>query len=153
MTSIKQVVTRTAGSIVGITAVGMMHATAFAAGASAFNTDNSQIHVGGDNSFSSAPAALDLKTFIANFGSQILDIALLLIAIVAVLYLVFYGYQYITAGGDPEKAKKARSGIINAIIGIIVVALAFTIVHFAINASAPLQGALDTTKSNGSGGF
>ena len=110
----------------------------------AFSQNSSQIHVNGNADFNKVSSVHSIPEFIANFGNTILTDALLLVAVVAVLFLVFYGFQYITAGGDPEKAKKARSGIINAIIGIIVVALAFTIVHFAINTSGAANNLLDT---------
>ena len=152
MKNIKQTAIRFCGIAAGSALILTSHVYAFAAGgAQSFNKDNSQIHVDGSSDFSTKPTATSIKDFIANFGSQILDTALLLVAIVAVLFLVFYGFQYITAGGDPEKAKKARAGIINAIIGIIVVSLAFTIVHFAINASSPVEKVLNSngTANNG----
>jgi len=45
----------------------------------------------------------------------------------AVIYLLYSGILYITAGGDDAKATKARTGIVNAVIGIIVIVLAFVI--------------------------
>ena len=152
MKSIKQTAIRFYGIVAGTALILTSHVYAFAApGAAQFNKDNSQIQVGGNTNFSTKPTPTGIREFIASFGSQILDTALLLVAIVAVLFLVFYGFQYITAGGDPEKAKKARAGIINAIIGIIVVSLAFTIVHFAINASSPVEKVLNSNGTTNNG--
>lgn len=53
--------------------------------------------------------------------------------IAAVFYLLLSGFQYITAGGDGEKAAKARTGIVNAIIGIVVLMAAFFIFNAARN--------------------
>jgi hypothetical protein len=50
-------------------------------------------------------------------------------AVIAVVYLIWAGYQYITAGGDPEKATKAKTAIINAIIGIVVIILSYAILN------------------------
>ena len=61
-------------------------------------------------------------------------------AAVAFVYLVVSGIQYITAGGDSEKATKARTGILNAIIGIVVVALAWIIIVFAAGLGRNLGG-------------
>lgn len=61
-------------------------------------------------------------------------------AAVAFIYLVVSGIQYITAGGDSEKATKARTGILNAIIGIVVIALAWIIVSFAAGLGKNLGG-------------
>ena len=47
--------------------------------------------------------------------------------VAAVVYLLWAGILYITAGGDEAKAGKARTGIVNAIIGIVIIILAFVI--------------------------
>jgi len=49
---------------------------------------------------------------------------------VAVIYLIYGGLLYITAGGDAEKAKSGRAALINAIIGIVIIALALLIVRW-----------------------
>jgi len=54
--------------------------------------------------------------------------------IAAIFYLLLSGFQYITAGGDGDKAAKARSGIVNAIIGIVILMAAFFIFNAARNA-------------------
>jgi len=40
---------------------------------------------------------------------------------IAVILLIIGGIQYMTAGGNPEKAEKAKKLMINAIIGIAIV--------------------------------
>lgn len=72
-----------------------------------------------------------LTGVISSLASRTIDILLVLAAVSAVLYLMYSGFQYITSAGSPERAKTARSGIINAIIGIIVILSAFFIVRFA----------------------
>jgi hypothetical protein len=47
--------------------------------------------------------------------------------VAAVIYLLWAGILYITAGGDEAKAGKARTGIVNAVIGIVIIVLAFVI--------------------------
>jgi hypothetical protein len=51
-----------------------------------------------------------------------------LAAAIAVIYLIYGGILYITAGGDAEKATKGRTALINAIIGIVIIALSYLIV-------------------------
>lgn len=53
-------------------------------------------------------------------------------ALVAVIILVASGYMFITAAGDPEKIEKGQKGITAAIIGLIIVFLARTIIDFVI---------------------
>ena len=49
--------------------------------------------------------------------------------IVAFFYLIYAGFIYLTAGGNPDAAKKGQQGIINAIIGLVIIILAFAIVR------------------------
>lgn len=47
--------------------------------------------------------------------------------VIAVIYLIYGGILYITAAGDAEKATKGRTALVNAIIGIVIIALAVLI--------------------------
>ena len=53
-------------------------------------------------------------------------------ALVAVAILIISGYMFITAAGDPEKIEKGQKGITAAIVGLIIVFLARTIINFVI---------------------
>jgi len=55
----------------------------------------------------------------------------------AVVYLIWAGYTYISAGGDAEKATLGRQGVINAIIGIVIILLAYAIVSWLMGTAAP----------------
>lgn len=45
----------------------------------------------------------------------------------AFIFLLYSGILYVTANGNPEQVKKAQQGILNAIIGMVVIALAYVI--------------------------
>ena len=47
--------------------------------------------------------------------------------------LNYAGIQYLTANGEPGKAKKAMDTIIFSVVGLIVVIAAFAITNFVIN--------------------
>lgn len=71
-----------------------------------------------------------LNPFVGNLTTgQIIDLIITILlytaGILATIYLLWAGMSYITAGGDENKAVKARTGIINAIIGIIIILLSF----------------------------
>ena len=63
---------------------------------------------------------------------QIINVLLVVVGILAVIYLIYGGIMYITAGGDAEKANKGRVAITNAIIGIVIIMLALAIYNFVI---------------------
>lgn len=58
---------------------------------------------------------------------RVVNWILIIAAMIAVLYLIFGGVTYLTAGGDAEKVTKAKTTIINSVIGIIVIALSYAI--------------------------
>jgi len=88
------------------------------------------------------------KTTIASLANTVIDYFLYIAGIVAVIMLVWYGFQYITAGGDGERVKKARAGIINAVIGIIIIVAAFFIIRVAIGLG---NGVGNSSTGGGSG--
>ena len=63
------------------------------------------------------PIAPENPTNISDMGELInrtVEIAMFFVAIVAVLYIIVSGFNYIMAGGDEKKASAARKGIQNA---------------------------------------
>jgi type IV secretory pathway VirB2 component (pilin) len=52
---------------------------------------------------------------------------------VAFIYLIYSGFLYLTAAGNPDNAKKGQQGIINAIIGIAIILGGWTIIKVIIN--------------------
>lgn len=64
----------------------------------------------------------------SQYFSDIINVALYVAGGLAVLYLIYGGVMYVTAGGDSEKATQARTAIVNSIIGIVVIVLALVLV-------------------------
>ena len=62
-----------------------------------------------------------------------------LLYFVAIVFALYGGFQILTAGGDEEKVKKGKTTLINAVIGLIVIFLASTIITWVIT---QLQGNL-----------
>jgi len=53
--------------------------------------------------------------------------------LVAVVYLILGGFNYVTAGGDPEAVEAAKTTIVNAIIGLVIILVSYLIVQFIMN--------------------
>ncbi len=70
----------------------------------------------------------DLKNVIVNILNGVIGA----LGIVAVVFVIIGGVQYMTSHGDSAKTKKAKDTILYACIGLVVCALAFIIVNFAI---------------------
>lgn len=60
----------------------------------------------------------------------ILDDLIRIAALVAVGYVIYGGIQYVTSNGSPEATSKARSTIINALIGLGIAVIAASVVSF-----------------------
>lgn len=68
---------------------------------------------------------------------KLINYALFFIGAIALVFVIWGGILYVTSGGDSEKTTKARNTLLYAIIGIIVVVLAWAIVNWAANVFAP----------------
>ncbi len=55
---------------------------------------------------------------------------------VAVLFIVFGGYLYITAAGNDEQAEKGRKVLTNSIIGLVVIIMSSAIIAIVVNTIA-----------------
>lgn len=53
--------------------------------------------------------------------------------ITAVIIIIVGGFRYITSGGDSAKAASARNAIIGAVVGLVIIAAAETLVVFVVN--------------------
>lgn len=65
---------------------------------------------------------------------QIVNFALILVGVLALGMIVYGGFLYITAGGDEKQVGKAKTILVYAIIGIIVIGVAAALVNFVIDA-------------------
>jgi len=63
----------------------------------------------------------------------VINYLLILAGMIAVVALVIGGFWYLTAAGNEEQSEKGRKAIMNAIIGLIVVVLAYAIVNIIVN--------------------
>lgn len=68
-----------------------------------------------------------------NTVQSVLNIILVTLGALALLMLVISGFRYIMYGSDPSKLSEVKRQIAYILVGIIVVALAATIVNFVIN--------------------
>ena len=59
----------------------------------------------------------------------IINWALAIAFILAVIFLIYGGFRYILAGGNAEAATAGRTAIFNALIGVVIVVLSYVIVQ------------------------
>ena len=64
--------------------------------------------------------------------TNILNAVIAISGLVAVIFIIVGGVQYMTSAGDAAKVEKGKKTILYACIGLIICALAFAIVNFVI---------------------
>ena len=74
----------------------------------------------------------DLKDTVINIIQWVLGI----LALVAVVMIIIGGFQWMTAAGNEERIEKAKKVISAAVIGLIIVLLAWAIVIFVAGTTA-----------------
>ncbi|MBQ3429897.1 hypothetical protein IJG21_00540 [Candidatus Saccharibacteria bacterium] len=70
----------------------------------------------------------DLETTVKN----VINIILYVIGIVAVVMMIFGGFQYITSAGDAAKVTKAKNTILYGVVGLVIAILAYAIVNYVL---------------------
>ena len=74
-----------------------------------------------------APAYLvdkDIKDFVV----QVINVLLYFAGAIAVLLLIIGGFRYVTSAGNDESMEKAKKTITSAIIGLVIIIMAYAIV-------------------------
>lgn len=89
----------------------------------------------GDNgnigdSFGDSGEPTDFRLVIANLVKVVLGF----IGVIFLVLIIIAGYNWMTAGGNEDKVKTAKSQMANAVIGLIIVLLAFSITYFVSDA-------------------
>lgn len=77
-------------------------------------------------------AELGQPKSITDIAGQLINILLGFLGIVLLGYLLYAGYLWMTAGGDPGNVKKATDMIKQAIIGLVIIVAAFAISSFVL---------------------
>ena len=70
---------------------------------------------------------------VRNTIASIINVALGLLGIVAVVIILIGGFEWMTAGGNEEKTGEARNRIFAGIIGLAIILSAYAIATFVIN--------------------
>ncbi|PJE58087.1 MAG: hypothetical protein COU81_02620 [Candidatus Portnoybacteria bacterium CG10_big_fil_rev_8_21_14_0_10_36_7] len=70
-------------------------------------------------------APRDVRVIIA----QGIRVFLSIVALLAVIYIIYGGYLFLTSGGKSDKADKGRGIITNGIIGLLIIITSYSIVY------------------------
>ena len=71
---------------------------------------------------------------------NVIEIMLLFAGGIAVIFVIIGGYQYITSGGNAEQAETGQKTLTNAVIGVVVIVLSYTIITVIANLVSSQSG-------------
>lgn len=84
------------------------------------------------NPLTPATGSIVASLSVGQLIQRFLDILLTLAGVIAILFIVIGGYQYITSRGAEDQAKAGRKTMTYAIIGLIAILLAYTGVNLVV---------------------
>jgi hypothetical protein len=74
-----------------------------------------------------------LSQFIWRLALNVLQIALVAVAYIAVYFIMYGGFQYMTSRGTPDGIAKGKASILHAVVGLIIAMASIGLVKFIIN--------------------
>lgn len=78
----------------------------------------------------------DLRTTIGN----IINVALSLLGVIAVVIILIGGFKWMTAGGSDDKVEEAKKMIFQGVIGLAIILSAWAIAIFVLNSLSSATG-------------
>ncbi len=91
----------------------------------------------------------DITTIIA----RLIRTAISFIGVIAVVFVIYGGFMFMTAGGNAERVKSAKKIIVNALLGLILVFASFAIVSFILGALTDATSSDIDSSSDGSSSY
>ena len=77
--------------------------------------------------------------------SKIINVVLGVLGVVAVAVVIYGGFLFLTAQGDPGKIKKGKDSITWGIIGLVIALLSWSIINFVLSTTMSAPAAQNNT--------
>jgi len=86
----------------------------------------------GKSAYGEAATPMESETFIGTMAGKVISAFLGLLGIILLILILYGGFLWMTAGGNEEKIGKAKKILANAVIGLIIVIMAYGISYFVV---------------------
>jgi amino acid transporter len=92
-----------------------------------------------------AQPSFDTNPYPGSFVASLIKAFLGILGIIFIILIIYAGYNWLTAGGEEEKVRKAKDTIKRAVIGLIIIAASYAITAFVFKnlpsgTGSPLTG-------------
>lgn len=77
-------------------------------------------------------AELSTSATLPQVIGDIINVALSILGVILLVLVIYSGFLWMTAGGDSGQTEKAKTIMINAVIGLIIILAAYAISNFVI---------------------
>lgn len=77
--------------------------------------------------------------------NKIINVVIGVLGVVAVAVVIYGGFLFLTAQGDPGKIKKGKDSITWGIIGLIIALLSWSIINFVLSSTMSVPAAQNST--------
>ena len=77
--------------------------------------------------------------------NKIINVVIGVLGVVAVVVVIYGGFLFLTAQGDPGKIKKGKDSITWGIIGLIIALLSWSIINFVLSSTMSAPAAQNST--------
>lgn len=77
--------------------------------------------------------------------NKIINVVIGVLGVVAVAVMIYGGFLFLTAQGDPGKIKKGKDSITWGIIGLIIALLSWSIINFVLSSTMSVPAAQNST--------
>lgn len=121
-------------AVFGIFAIALVFPLTIAAPATSFAVNSKQAACDGAG-LTGADCSTGGGNKINNVLKSVINLISALVGVAAVIMVIVAGFKYVTSGGEASKVAGAKTTLVYAIVGIIIVALAQVIVHFVITSA------------------
>lgn len=81
----------------------------------------------------SEKTALNPSVGLGQVIGSLVGFMVIVAVLAALIYIILGAFQWITSGGDKAKVESARNHIIAAVVGLVIIALAFIILNIVTN--------------------
>lgn len=94
--------------------------------------EDSQCVISSPDEMNSAPAgepSNGLANFIWRVALNVIEMALFIVGFIALFFIIYGGFQFLTGGSNPGQIEKARTTILNAVIGLAIAMASIGVVN------------------------
>ncbi len=104
---------------------------------SPFETAKTQVGAVGTTAGVGSAATASLPDVVG----RVINVVLGFIGILLLIYILYAGFLWMTAGGEDKKVEQAKTMIKNSIIGLLIIIAAFAITNFVLGSLLNVAGA------------